>query len=166
VLASYNYNPQSVMTYEVLFQQMGAYYGLDWRLLASLAYRESRLNPSAIGGSGEYGLMQILPSTWKTIAPNLGVSDPFDAYSNALAGTAYLAYLRNYVYSLGHSEEYWLLVAYNWGPNNVANLLRSGGGWGDLPYIRQKYVHDIFEELNQPNSTLWLNQLRQPVPGR
>lgn len=39
--------------------------GVDPRLAVALAYRESGLNPAAIGSSGEVGLMQVMPSTAK-----------------------------------------------------------------------------------------------------
>ena len=39
--------------------------GLDPRLSLALTYRESRFDPSAVGTSGEIGLMQIMPSTGK-----------------------------------------------------------------------------------------------------
>lgn len=39
--------------------------GIDPRLAVALAFRESGLNPKAVGKDGEVGLMQVLPSTSK-----------------------------------------------------------------------------------------------------
>jgi len=49
--------------------------GVDPLLLVAMAYRESHFNPRARGRSGEYGLIQIMPSTGRWIAQNLGYTD-------------------------------------------------------------------------------------------
>lgn len=152
-------------SYEALFQQVGAEYGLDWRVLASLAYRESRLDPLAVGQDGERGLMQILPTTWDAFAPRVGVSDPFDPLSSVRVGAAYLVYLRDYLASLGYPDDYWSLVAYNWGPNNLRQLLEGGGDWGGVPWRTQDYVYTILQEVATPVGEWWQTTLRQPVPG-
>lgn len=131
------------MTYEAMFKKIAAEYNLDWRVLAGVAYRESRINPQALGQDYDMGLMQILPSTWDQIAPPLGVSDPYDPYSNALAGAAFLAYLRDYLWEQGYSDERLMLVSYNWGPGNVRRALEGGGGWSAIPVARQKYALDV-----------------------
>lgn len=150
-------------TYERMFQYVGTEYDIDWRILASLAYRESRLDPLAVGKDGERGLMQILPSTWDEFAPQVGVTDPFDAYSSTRVGAAYLAYVRRALVTQGYTEAYWMLVAYNWGPNNMNKLIQQQGNWGDVPVIRQNYVYDILDEIASPTSYLWTHALKQPV---
>lgn len=136
------------LTYEEMFKEIGAQYAIDWRLLASVAYQESTLNPQAVGNDGEMGLMQILGTTWDEFAPEVGVSEPFDPYSNVQVGAAYLNYLRGYLVSQDYSEEYWTLVAYNWGPQNMRNLMQKGGNWGDVPPSRQNYAYQIIETVN------------------
>ncbi len=131
------------MTYEAMFREIAREYGLDWRLLARQAYRESSLDPLALGEDDDMGLMQILPSTWDEWAPKVGVSDPFDPYSNVLVGAAYLAYLREYFHAQGYPEPHWMLIAYNWGPYNVDQLLRNGGDWNQVPPLQRQYALDI-----------------------
>lgn len=153
----------SDLTYQAMFQHIGAQYDIDWRLLASIAYRESSLNAEAVGKDGEQGLMQILPSTWDEFAPRVGVSDPFDPVSNVQVGTAYLAYLRERLIKRGYPEEYWALVAYNWGPNNLARLLQEGGNWGGIPMMRQDYAYQIIEQISESNNEWLQKKLQQPV---
>jgi hypothetical protein len=131
------------LTYEEIFKEVAQAYDLDWRLLAEQAYQESRLDPLAIGVSNEIGLMQILPSTWIEWAPKVGVSDPFDPYSNVLVAAAYLVFLREYFGSLGYTEEYWMVAAYNWGPNNLRQVLEDNGGWAQVPPKTRRYTLDI-----------------------
>ncbi|MGB0389008.1 MAG: transglycosylase SLT domain-containing protein, partial [Ardenticatenaceae bacterium] len=152
----------SELTYEVMFQYIGAEYDIDWRLLASMAYKESSLNPSAIGRDGEIGLMQILPSTWDEFAPKAGVSDPFDPVSNVQVGATYLAYVRDQLIWRGYPEEYWALVAYNWGPNNLGRLLKDEGNWGGIPILRQNYAYDIIDQIASPTANWW-HLLKEPV---
>lgn len=151
-------------TYERMFQEVGAQFGVDWRLLASIAQRESQLRSDAVGGSGEQGMMQMMPQTWGEFAPLVGESDPFNAYSSTRVAAYYLVYLREYLYSQGYTESYWLLVAYNWGPNNLRSHLASGGDWGSIPTLRQNYAYTIVNRVNDPNDTLWTEMVHQEVP--
>ena len=146
-------NSGGLITYEAMFQEIGAKHNLNWKLLASLAYRESTLNPKALGQDYDMGLMQIIPLTWNEIAPSLGVSDPYDPYSNALVGAAYLAQLRDYFAALGYNDVRMILVAYNWGPNNVEQVLKNGGGWDDFPLPTQQYALNILKIRNAPFPT-------------
>jgi pSer/pThr/pTyr-binding forkhead associated (FHA) protein len=131
------------LTYEEIFQKVALQYGLDWRMLAELAYRESRMNPFAVGRDNDMGLMQIVPSTWNEWAPKVGVSDPFDPYSNVLVAGAYLAYLRSYCQARGYQETQWMLVGYNWGPDNLGKLFESEGDWEQVPEKQRYYALNI-----------------------
>lgn len=131
------------MPYEDLFRRLAAEYGLDWHLLAQQAWRESRLNPLAVGAASDMGLMQIIPATWDEWAPKVGAFDPFDPENNVRVAAALLAYLRDQLAKLGRPETYWVLVAYNWGIGNVSRLLKGGGVWNQVPPERQAYANDI-----------------------
>lgn len=151
-------------TYQRMFQEVGGQFGVDWRLLASIAQRESQLRPDAVGGSGEQGMMQIMPDTWNEFAPRVGESDPFNPYASARVAAYYLVYLRDYLYSQGYTESYWLLVAYNWGPNNLRRHLAEGGDWGGIPAIRQNYAYTIVNRVNDATDTLWTEGVGHEVP--
>ncbi len=55
--------PGSISPYDSLFKHYAPQIGWDWRLLAALAYQESRFNPNAQSWSGASGLMQLMPQT-------------------------------------------------------------------------------------------------------
>ncbi|MBX3000032.1 MAG: transglycosylase SLT domain-containing protein [Caldilineaceae bacterium] len=134
---------EDLQSYEEIFIEIGRQYNVDWRLLAALSYRESRLNPKARGRSGEYGLMQIMPGTWNEWAPLVLVNDPWDPYSNLAVGAAYFSYIHSYFTSLGHSDPRWALAAYNWGPERVLQILDRNGQWQEIPLPTRQYVADI-----------------------
>lgn len=141
------------ITYELMFREIAGEYDLDWRLLALHAYRESRFDHRAVGRDNDMGLMQILPSTWNEFAPRVGVSDPYDPYSNVLVGAAYLAYLRDYFEGQGYPDHYWALVAYNWGPYNLDVFLNGGGEWHQVPAPVHYYALDILQTSPNPSIT-------------
>lgn len=73
-----------------------ARHGLDPVLVAAVIRIESRFDPAAVGGAGEIGLMQILPSTLPFAARAAGLPLPtaeeaFLPETNVILGTAYLA---------------------------------------------------------------------------
>ncbi len=150
------------LTYTEMFQEIADLYGMDWRQLVAHAQRESRLDPNAQGGSGEYGLMQILPTTWNEWAPLVEVSDPWDPYSNILVGAAYYSYIHSYFSDLGYADPQWSLAAYNWGPERTLGLLDSGGDWFALPLPQRMYVADILIGMENAPALAEDAELRYP----
>lgn len=67
-----------ISQYDDLFKKAGNEVGIDWRLVAAHAYRESRFNANAKNsGSSATGLYQITLDTWKGCAPK-GYKDDTD----------------------------------------------------------------------------------------
>ena len=56
-----------ISPYDLLFRKHAANIGWDWQLLASIAYQESRFNPSVVSWAGAEGLMGIMPNTAKAL---------------------------------------------------------------------------------------------------
>lgn len=130
-------------TYQQMFEAVALRFDLNWRVLAAQAYLESSFDSLALGQSGDMGLMQILPGTWREWAPTVDAADPFDAQSNTLVAAAYLDYLRGQLGQRGYPQIEWMLVAYNWGLDKVNKHLDAGLGWDDLPAERRQYAVDI-----------------------
>lgn len=61
--------------------------GIDWKILAAIAYQESHWNPEAVSPTGVKGLMMLTANT----ANMVGVSDRSDARQSILGGARYLA---------------------------------------------------------------------------
>ncbi len=119
------------------FRQAGRQYGIDWRLLAAVAYQESKWQPDAVSHQGAYGLMQITLPT----ARGLGLSDPTDPVANILSGAKYIDQLRDQVpeQALEPDRTYLALAAYNVGIGHLSDALeltRDQGGspeqWNDV----------------------------------
>ena len=94
-----------------LMAEAGRAHGVDPRLIAAVAHRESAFNPNAISAVGAGGLMQLMPAT----ARYLGCTNVFDARQNVFAGTRYLRTLLDAF----DGDLDLALAAYNAGPGAV-----------------------------------------------
>ena len=99
---------------------------IDPSLMLSVAITESRCRPRASGGSGEYGLMQVMPGTGRGIARQLGYKnynpdDMLDYRQNIQLAAFHLKKLTRHFggnYQLG-------LLAYNKGTSGAKCWLKT-----------------------------------------
>ncbi len=132
-------------------------YNLSELLILSVIYQESHFGAHAASGAGARGIMQLLPSTAKTIAVETGFLPSFTAsdldvpYYNLELGSNYLARML-YVFD---GNVYKALAAYNAGPGNVMSWANLSGDDPDvfLNTIRYQeprvYVRNIVEIFNR-----------------
>jgi membrane-bound lytic murein transglycosylase F len=72
------------------FHTAQALSGLDWRLIAAVAYHESHWDPNATSPTGVRGIMMLTEET----ADRLGVSNRLDPRESIMAGARYLNLLK------------------------------------------------------------------------
>ncbi len=114
--------------------------GIDWRLLAALAYQESRWEPQATSPTGVRGMMMLTEDT----ADHLGVKNRLDARESIRAGSRYLAELVEQIpRSAKYPDRLWLaLSAYNLGMGHfrgarsiARSLKRDPDDWYDMKQV-------------------------------
>ena len=115
-------------------------YSLDLHLVAAVIRSESRFDPHALSHAGATGLMQIIPSTGKWIAAQIGeegftVEDLSDPGINIRFGTWYLRYLLD---RFGDMDV--VLAAYNAGPSNA---IRWQAGEGTIYPETARYIERV-----------------------
>jgi membrane-bound lytic murein transglycosylase F len=95
------------------FLEAQAKSGVEWRLLAAIAYQESQWDPEATSETGVRGLMQLTEDT----ARALGVADRLDPRAAAIGAARYLADLKRKLPArIGEPDRTWLaLAAFNIG---------------------------------------------------
>lgn len=115
------------LNYWALIKQEAGRHKIDPYLIAGLIRQESVFNPQARSRANALGLMQIIPSTGRTVARQYGVGGgaftPADLYNPAInipIGTAYVAQLLG---QFGRFE--YVAASYNGGPTRVARWLRE-----------------------------------------
>lgn len=144
------FNQQDV---DSAIDQAAARHNVDPNLVRSVIKVESNFNPNAVSRKGAMGLMQLMPST----ARSLHVTNPFDPQQNVDAGVRHLkSLLESYGGNIKLS-----LAAYNAGAGAVA---RSSG----VPRFAetQNYVRRITELYyggGQPGSRIVGNVVHDPV---
>ena len=112
-------------------------YKVDPDLINAMIWVESKFNPKARGPGGSAGLMQLMPSTARALAKQMGErSRPYNAEFNVRAGTYYLArMIRKF-----DGNQRLGIAAYNAGPGNVRKWQKAGSG---LPSQSQRYVAKV-----------------------
>lgn len=110
--SSDNTSSSSSTSLDAYFEEASEKYNVDVKLLKAIAHAESNFNPNATSSSGAMGVMQLMPST----AKSLGITDAYNAYDNIMGGAKVIAeHLANY-----NGDISLALAAYNAGSGNVA----------------------------------------------
>ncbi|MBP3239033.1 MAG: lytic transglycosylase domain-containing protein [Oribacterium sp.] len=120
---------------DAIFKKASEAYGVPERILKTVAKYESDFKTTAVSKAGAMGIMQLMPST----AKSLGVKDPFDPEQNIMGGAKLLASnLKEFGGDLSLA-----LAAYNAGSGAVKKYN------GIPPYKEtQNYVKNIMTDLN------------------
>lgn len=121
-----------ISPFDDLFKEYAELIGWDWRLLAALAYQESRFDPGAVSWAGAAGLMQLMPGT----AGEHGAQDPYDPEENIAAATAFIKWLDEYWKEhIQDNEErnLFVMASYNVGHGHVQDARRLAESHGADP---------------------------------
>ena len=125
-----------------VFEEASERYGVPLNLLKAVAKAESGFQADAVSSCGAQGIMQLMPST----ARSLGVEDAFDPEQNVMGGAKYLSGLLD-----RYKDPKLALAAYNAGSGNVEK-------YGGIPPFREtrNYVEKVMgyagEDVSIPDS--------------
>lgn len=133
--------------YEDLFRKTAEQYGVDWHLLAAIAYQESHWDPLARSPTGVRGFMMLTKDT----AREVGVSDLLDPQQSLRGGVKYYLKIKKRLpQSILEPDRTWFaLAAYNVGLGHLEDgrVLTERAGenpnqWDSvkkyLPLLRQR----------------------------
>ncbi len=96
-----------------MFEQASVQTGIDWRLLAALAYQESQWDARAESPNGARGIMMLMPET----AASIGVTNLFDARESIQGGARYFLKVMGQIPArISEPDRTWFAIAsYNMG---------------------------------------------------
>lgn len=123
--------------YRHWFQEAADLTGIDWQLLAALAYQESHWNPNATSYTHVRGMMMLTEET----ADRMNVGNRLDPHASILAGARYLQLLKEQLpLRMNEEDRLWMaLAAYNQGMGHLedARILAGQSGlnpdsWSDV----------------------------------
>lgn len=119
-----------ISVYDDIIKDGAEELGWDWRLLASLVYKESRFDTVATSYAGAKGLLQLMPVTLE----RFGVDNPNDPSQSLMGGVRYLRYLDKFwMERVPDTSERlkFVLASYNIGHGHVEDAWRLTMKFGE-----------------------------------
>jgi membrane-bound lytic murein transglycosylase F len=140
----------AISPYDYLFKKYAPLINWDWRLLAAVAFHESRFDSSTTSWAGAAGLMQLMPRT----AANFGLDRKsiLDPELNIEAGVQYIKSLNLSFHRIENKEERikFILAAYNSGPAHIIDAMALAKKYGKNSHIWFNQVEYFLQKKNEP----------------
>ncbi|HET8732060.1 MAG TPA: membrane-bound lytic murein transglycosylase MltF [Moraxellaceae bacterium] len=107
---------QRLPRYRLMFKHNAEKHGMDWQLLAAIAYQESHWEASAVSPTGVQGIMMLTNDT----ASFMGVEDRSSPRQSISGGAAYYKMIVDNLATVPEPDRTWMaLAAYNMGPGYI-----------------------------------------------
>ena len=129
--------------YDRLFKKFAATAGVEWTVLAAVAYVESNFNPNAVSWAGARGLMQIMPSTARGYGfSEESLSDPEKSvYIASLVISKTDKFLQSYISDRAERLRF-TLGSYNAGMGHVTDAMKLAQKYGKKPQVWYNNVEE------------------------
>ncbi|WP_421987634.1 transglycosylase SLT domain-containing protein [Roseivirga sp.] len=127
-----SWSKEKISPYDDLIKKASEKLDMDWLLLTSIIFQESKFDPKSESWVGAQGLMQLTSN----VAEEYDVDDVFDPEENVKAGVEHLAWLMDYWKEeiLDRDEMIrFVLGSYNVGQGHVRDAMKLAEKYGDDP---------------------------------
>lgn len=142
--------PNRICEFDSLFRQYATKINWDWRLLASIAYQESRFYTDRVSWAGATGLMGLMPRT----AEAFGVSEDElnDPEASIRGATALLKRLNSSFRDIEDQNERikFILAAYNAGAGHINDAQALTEKYGKDPHVWNENVEEYIKLKKLP----------------
>ncbi len=135
-----------ISPYDALFKEYAPMCGLDWQMLAAIAWSESKFRIQARSSRGAAGLMQLVPVT----AKRFGAENPLDPEQSIRAGAGYIRHIMDtFRDHAADSDELmkFALAAYHAGEGRILDCISFADRKG-IDASRWENVRSIFSGLS------------------
>lgn len=134
--------------FDALFKNAAQAYNWDWKVLAAVAFKESRFNPNARGFGGAYGLMQFMPNT----GPRFGVFPESSPEVQIKGGMRYLNAMSKRWANISDEQTrlQFTLASYNAGLSHIEDAQRLARAAGLNPNVWDGNVALMVNKLDEP----------------
>jgi len=141
----------AISPYDHYFKEYAPQINWDWKLLAAVAFEESRFDPSTQSWAGAGGIMQLMSRT----AYDFGLdrNTVLDPERNIEAGVQYIKSLNLSFYRIKDKEERikFILAAYNCGPAHILDAMALARKFGKNPHIWYNHVEYFLLKKSDPD---------------
>lgn len=136
-----------ISDYDSIFRVYADTVGWDWKMLAAVAYVESKFDTSAVSAVGAQGLMQIMPQTARAMGIPEGMEH--NPEESVRAAAEYFAYLSHLFRRVPDSERVnFVLASYNAGFGHVQDAMRLAEKYGKNRYVWNDNVESFLRLKN------------------
>ena len=123
-----------ISAYDSIFRIYADTIGWDWKMLAAVAYVESKFDTAAVSNVGAQGLMQMMPNTARAMGVPEGKEH--DPEESVRAAVDYFAYLSHLFRRVPEPERiYFVLASYNAGFGHIQDAMRLANKYGKNRYV-------------------------------
>jgi membrane-bound lytic murein transglycosylase F len=140
----------AISPYDHLFKKYATQINWDWRLLAAVAFHESRFDSSQVSRMGASGIMQLMPRT----ARNFGLDSEsiLNPEKNIEAGVQYIKSLNLTFHKVENRDERikFILAGYNSGPAHILDAMALAHKYGKDRNIWFNHVEYYLLKKNDP----------------
>lgn len=139
-----------ISEYDEIFKREAAQIGWDWRLLASIAYHESRFDPTVVSWAGAKGIMQLMPAT--AAAFGLGEDSIAIPEPNIRAAVRSIKSVEGSMQRIKDDNERikFILAAYNCGVGHVFDAMALAEKYGKDTQVWYGEVEDAMLMKTNP----------------
>lgn len=123
-----------ISPYDSLFRTYADTIGWDWKMLAAVAYVESKFDTAAVSSVGAQGLMQMMPQTARAMGIPEGMEQ--NPAESVRAATDYFIYLSHLFRRVPEPERInFVLASYNAGFGHIHDAMRLAHKYGKNRHV-------------------------------
>lgn len=143
-----------ISPFDDIFKKEAKVINWDWRLLAAMAYHESRFDTTVVSWMGARGIMQLMPKTAEIFG--LGMDSIAMTEPNVRAAVQSLLVIENSLISVEDREEKlkFTIAAYNSGLGHVFDAIAIAKKYNKNPQI---WYNEVEEAMNMKANPEYYN---------